>query len=294
MRLFGLYILIPLITLISCSDDYKAGNETGEMNFELSVDNNIIAASRSAESLIPDAIYLDIVPDDKTTGTEKSYILSSNNGVFKRKSILNPGTYNCIATSHKSVERALNEEERGVAWYYSQLPNNQHFEITTENTTNVNLLLKVANTKISVIKNTDFTDEEIFSLYKVALYTDNAPTRKLQYTLMDGTEYGWFKADEDIMVQVYFTYKGQKYYKVLNINEKSIAANHHIITLKPSLGGIGAINIQVDNGVAVEYQLVILNVDGSVSIGSASGVYQVAVDTEIDKNEGGIEFNPEE
>ena len=64
--------------------------------------------------------------------------------------------------------------------------------------------------------------------------------------------------------------------------------------MKPSLGGIGSITIQVDNGLEVEHKIVVLNVDGSILIGSASGIYKVAVDNEIDKSEGGIDFNPEE
>lgn len=293
MRFSAIYILITFFTLISCSKEFNELEQTGVMEFELSVDSEIIKA-RSAQPQLPSEIYLDVLPDDKTTGTEKRYMLASSNGVFKRKSILNPGSYNCKAYSHKDVNKALNEEERGCAWFYSELPENEHFNITTENTTQVNLILRIANTKISLVKNGDFTNEDIFSLNKAAVFTNNAPSRKLEYLFTDADEYGWFKADEDIMIQVYFTYKGVKYYKILNLGEKSIAANHHIITLKPSLGGIGAINIQVDNGMEVEYRLVTLNVDGSILIGSATGVYMVAVDGEIDKNEGGIEFNPED
>lgn len=289
------YILIFLVLIFSCNKsehDYFIDNY-GQVSFELQVKDELVS-SRSAMPVVPDEINLDIVPDDKATGTSKRYMLSSSNGIFKRKSILAPGTYNCMAYSHSTVQKALNEEERGVAWFYSELDSDKHFEITTENTTAVNLTLGVANTKISLIKNGDFTDEDIFALTKTAVYTANAASRKLEYPLMDGTEYGWFKADEDIMVQVFFTYKGQKYYKMLNIGEKSIAGNHHVITMKPSLGGIGAITIQVDNGMEVEHRIVVLNVDGSILIGSASGIYQVAVDNEIEKNEGGIDFNPEE
>ncbi|MBE6334124.1 MAG: DUF4493 domain-containing protein [Bacteroidales bacterium] len=290
------YILSTILLIFfACSADsvVQEYEKMGEVSFELQVDKELVS-SRSALPVVPDEINLDIVPDDKTTGTEKRYMLSSTNGVFKRKSILAPGTYNCKAYSYSSVDRALKEGERGVAWFYSELAPDNHFEISTENTTPVNLVLKVANSKISLVKNGDFTNEEIFALTKAAVYTADATSRKLEYPLMDGTEYGWFKANQDIMVQVFFTYKGQKYYKMLNIGEKSIAANHHIITMKPSLGGIGSITIQVDNGLEVEHKIVVLNVDGSILIGSASGIYKVAVDNEIDKSEGGIDFNPEE
>ena len=289
------YIILFIFLIFGCSKSEQESiiDNFGEVSFELCTDNQL-HLSRTSTPIVPKEINLDIIPDDKTNGTEKRYMLSSSNGVFKRKSILNPGSYNCKAYSHKDVNKALNEEERGCAWFYSELPESEHFNITTENTTQVNLILRIANTKISLVKNGDFTNEDIFSLNKAAVFTNNAPSRKLEYLFTDADEYGWFKADEDIMIQVYFTYKGVKYYKILNLGEKSIAANHHIITLKPSVGGIGAINIQVDNGMEVEYRLVTLNVDGSILIGSATGVYMVAVDGEIDKNEGGIEFNPED
>ncbi len=296
MKNIRIYILLTVVTTIfACSADsvVEEYENMGQVSFELQVKDELVS-SRSAMPIVPDEINLDIVPDDKVTGTTKRYMLSSSNGIFKRKSILAPGTYNCMAYSHSTVQKALSEEERGVAWFYSELDSDKHFEITTENTTTVNLILRVANTKVSLIKNGDFTNEDIFALTKAAVYTADATSRKLEYPLMDGTEYGWFKANEDIMVQVFFTYKGQKYYKMLNIGEKSIAANHHIITMKPSLGGIGSITIQVDNGLEVEHQIVVLNVDGSILIGSASGIYKVAVDNEIDKSEGGINFNPEE
>lgn len=287
------YILMSVLLVYGCSESEESIIDVfGEVSFELQVDEELVS-SRTAIPQVPNEIFLDVVPDDKINGTYKRYILSSSKGVFKRKSILEPGTYNCMAYSHNSVDRALNSGSRGEAWFYSELADDQHFEITTENTTAVNLTLKVANTKITLLKNGEFSDET-FVLNKAAVYTANAASRKLEYPLMDGTEYGWFKADQDIMVQVFFTYKGQKYYKMLNIGEKSIAGNHHIITMKPSLGGKGTITIQVDNGMEVEHRLVILNVDGSVLIGAASGIYQVTVDNEIEKNEGGLEFNPEE
>lgn len=292
------YILILTLSLLfACSNEesqnFVPAGGTGEANFEFRVDESL-NSSRAVEVDIPSTITLNILPDDITTGTEKSYTLTSGSGTFKRKAILEPGTYNCEAYDRKSVELALNSSERGEAWYYASLADDEHFAIETEKTTNVNVTLKIANSAITLNKSGEFTDEEIFSVDKVALYTADNTNRKLTYELMDGSEYGWYKANQSIMVQVYFTYKGQKYYKILDINEKTIAGNNHIITLKPSLGGIGNISIQLDNSLSVVYEVVILNVDGSVAVGAATGIFRVGVDGEIEKEDGGIEFNPEE
>ena len=87
MKSYLIPILLFLTLISSCdkSEHNSIFENWGELSFELRVDKELIS-SRSALPVVPDEINLDIVPDDKATGTEKRYMLSSTNGVFKRKS----------------------------------------------------------------------------------------------------------------------------------------------------------------------------------------------------------------
>ena len=239
-------------TIVACSIIVACGNEEfneigeGSVTFNISADHHITESRATVEVPTPEKMILAMLRD--ANQVYKSVEVPLSNGVSAPfTQIVSSNTYTFVATNYESRDIVYAENDgRGDCWFYAS----EQKTVNTGDVFNVNLTAKPCNFKVTIEYSDGFN---VLENCVATLYVESHKDRKIQYPQSTDAGAAWFDANSKLIVELDFTYNGQKRHKIYTnaLSELAIEgiaqpATWYHITLTPTVAS-GQVSISVSS-----------------------------------------------
>ena len=252
-------------TIVMCAIVVACGqgefNEIGEgsVTFNISTDYSLNESRATVQVPTPDSMILAMLKD--VNQVYKSVKVPLENGVSAPFThIVTSNVYTFVATNYESRDSVyVKNNGRGDSWFYAA----EQKTVNTGDVFDVNLTAKVCNTKVTIEYSDGFN---VLENCVATLYVDTYQDRKIQYPYNENAGEAWFDAGSNLIIELDFTYNGQKKHKIYT----------------------NALSELAPNGIAQPATWYHITLTPTV----ASGQVSISVSSTLEKVTGGIDVNP--